>query len=118
MNSEEWPVVSPYRYAALEEDTDHLTTQDIAGQYRWVNHGKEITAEIKSSQSVQFTADGQINGAVTGTWTLEADNQVQITSNNVVYNGVFTHEWEPDSQKTVLTFSALSSSGVAIWGVR
>ncbi|MDN4603515.1 family 43 glycosylhydrolase [Paenibacillus sp. F6_3S_P_1C] len=116
MNSEGWPVVSPYRYAAVEEDTAQLTTQDIAGQYKWVNHGKEITAEIKSSQTVQFTADGQIRGAVTGSWSLEADNQVQITSNNVVYKGVFTHEWEPDSQKTVLTFSALSSSGVAIWG--
>ncbi|MGC5771930.1 family 43 glycosylhydrolase [Paenibacillus pabuli] len=116
MNSEGWPVVAPYRYAALEENTAQLTTQDIAGQYKWVNHGKEITAEIQSSQTVQFTADGQISGAVTGTWSLEADNQVQITSNNVVYKGVFTHEWEPDSQKTVLTFSALSSSGVAIWG--
>ncbi|WP_405156658.1 family 43 glycosylhydrolase [Paenibacillus sp. FSL K6-0108] len=116
MNSEGWPVISPYRYAALEENTAQLTTQDIAGQYNWVNHGKEITAEIKSSQTVQFTADGQISGAVTGTWSLEADNQVQITSNNVVYKGVFTHEWEPDSQKTILTFSALSSSGVAIWG--
>ncbi|SDK11405.1 arabinan endo-1,5-alpha-L-arabinosidase [Paenibacillus sp. OK060] len=116
MNSEGWPVVSPYRYAGLEEDTAALKTQDIAGQYKWVNHGKEITAEIKSSQTVQFTADGQISGAVTGTWSLKEDNQVQITSNNVLYKGVFTHEWEPDSQKTVLTFSALSSSGVAIWG--
>ncbi|UPK46693.1 family 43 glycosylhydrolase [Paenibacillus pabuli] len=116
MNSEGWPVVSPYRYAALEENTAQLTTQDIAGQYNWVNHGKEITADIKSSQTVQFTADGQISGAVTGTWSLEADNHVQITSNNVVYKGVFTHEWEPDSQKTILTFSALSSSGVTIWG--
>ncbi|QLG40950.1 family 43 glycosylhydrolase [Paenibacillus sp. E222] len=116
MNSEGWPVVSPYRYAALEENTAELTTQEVAGQYKWVNHGKEITPEIKSSQTVQFTADGQISGAVTGTWSLEADNQVQITSNNVVYKGVFTHEWEPDSQKAVLTFSALSSSGVAIWG--
>lgn len=116
MNSEGWPVVSPYRYAALEENTAQLTTHEIAGQYKWVNHGKEITAEIKSSQTVQFSADGQISGAVTGTWSLEADNQVQITSNNVVYKGVFTHEWEPDSQKTILTFSALSSSGVAIWG--
>ncbi|SEA44105.1 arabinan endo-1,5-alpha-L-arabinosidase [Paenibacillus sp. ov031] len=116
MNSEGWPVVSPYRYAGLEEDTAALKTQDIAGQYKWVNHGKEITAEIKSSQTVQFTADGQISGAVTGTWSLKEDNQVQITSNNVLYKGVFTHEWEPYSQKTVLTFSALSSSGVAIWG--
>ncbi|WP_440119262.1 family 43 glycosylhydrolase [Paenibacillus sp. QZ-Y1] len=116
MNSEGWPVVSPYRYAALEEDTAQLTTQDIAGQYNWVNHGKEITAEIKQSQTVQFTTDGKISGAVTGTWSLEADNQVQITSNNVVYQGVFTHEWNAESQSTVLTFSALSSSGIAIWG--
>ena len=32
MNADGWPVVSPYRYAATEEDTTQLTTQDIAGQ--------------------------------------------------------------------------------------
>ncbi|CAM4381391.1 family 43 glycosylhydrolase [Paenibacillus xylanexedens] len=116
MNADGWPVVSPYRYAALGEDTTQLTTQEIAGQYQWVNHGKDITADIKPSQTVQFTADGQIHGAVTGTWSLGTDNKVQITSNNVVYKGVYTHEWNSESQSTVLTFSALSSSGVSIWG--
>ncbi|KAA2289541.1 glycoside hydrolase, partial [Clostridioides difficile] len=84
--------------------------------YHWVNHGKDITADIKLSQTVQLTADGQIHGAVAGTWSLGTDNKVQITSNNVVYKGVFTHEWNSESQSTVLTFSALSSSGIAIWG--
>ncbi|MCG7382162.1 LamG-like jellyroll fold domain-containing protein [Paenibacillus sp. ACRRY] len=116
MNSEGWPVVSPYRYAGMESDSVQLTEQSAAGSYKWVNHGKDITAEIKSSQIVQFAANGQVTGAVTGTWSLLEDNKVRITSNNVVYEGVFTQEWDADSQQNVLTFSALSSSGVAVWG--
>lgn len=116
MNSEGWPVVSPYRYAGIESDSVQVTEQSAAGSYKWVNHGKDITAEIKSSQIVQFAADGQVTGAVTGTWSLLEDNKVRITSNNVVYEGVFTQEWDADSQQNVLTFSALSSSGVAVWG--
>lgn len=116
MNSEGWPVVSPYRYAGIESDSVQVTEQTAAGSYKWVNHGKDITAEIKSSQIVQFAADGQVTGAVTGTWSLMEDNKVRITSNNVVYEGVFTQEWDADSQQNVLTFSALSSSGVAVWG--
>ena len=116
MNSEGWPVVSPYRYAGIESDSVQVTEQSAAGSYKWVNHGKDITAEIKSSQIVQFAADGQVTGALTGTWSLLEDNKVRITSNNVVYEGVFTQEWDADSQQNVLTFSALSSSGVAVWG--
>ncbi|GAB1155103.1 hypothetical protein YWY31_11280 [Paenibacillus illinoisensis] len=116
MNSEGWPVVSPYRYAGIESDSVQVTEQSAAGSYKWVNHGKDITAEIKSSQIVQFAADGQVTGAVTGTWSLMEDNKVRITSNNVVYEGVFTQEWDADSQQNVLTLSALSSSGVAVWG--
>ncbi|MGG4480603.1 LamG-like jellyroll fold domain-containing protein [Paenibacillus illinoisensis] len=116
MNSEGWPVVSPYRYAGIESNPVQVTEQSAAGSYKWVNHGKDITAEIKSSQIVQFAANGQVTGAVTGTWSLLEDNKVRITSNNVVYEGVFTQEWDADSQQNVLTFSALSSSGVAVWG--
>lgn len=116
MNSKGWPVVSPYRYAGIESDSVQVTEQSAAGSYKWVNHGKDITAEIKSSQIVQFAADGQVTGALTGTWSLLEDNKVRITSNNVVYEGVFTQEWDADSQQNVLTFSALSSSGVAVWG--
>ncbi|MEK4435656.1 LamG-like jellyroll fold domain-containing protein [Paenibacillus sp. FSL K6-2862] len=116
MNSEGWPVVSPYRYAGMESDSVQVTEQSAAGSYKWVNHGKDITAEIKSSQIVQFAANGQVTGAVTGTWSLLEDNKVQITTNNVVYEGVFTQEWDAESQQNALTFSALSSSGVAVWG--
>ncbi|PAD32452.1 LamG-like jellyroll fold domain-containing protein [Paenibacillus sp. 7523-1] len=116
MNSEGWPVVSPYRYAGMKSDSVQVTEHSAAGSYKWVNHGKDITAEIKSSQIVQFAANGQVTGAVTGTWSLLEDNKVQITTNNVVYEGVFTQEWDAESQQNVLTFSALSSSGVAVWG--
>lgn len=116
MNSQGWPAVSPYRYAGPQEATLSLSNDKIAGQYKWVDHGKEITAAIKTSQNVQLTTDGKITGAVTGTWSLGADNKVTLTTNGQTYEGVFTQEWDAGSEKTVLTFSALSSTGVPVWG--
>ncbi|AWB43047.1 glycoside hydrolase [Paenibacillus sp. CAA11] len=116
MNSEGWPVVDPYRYSADAPELRKLNKQEIAGEYAWVNHGKEITADIKLSQSVQLSKDGKVSGAVSGTWTLVGDKDIRLTAGGSVYYGVFARSWAPEAGAYVLTFSALSSDGVAVWG--
>ncbi|WP_145047540.1 family 43 glycosylhydrolase [Paenibacillus xylanexedens] len=118
MNADGWPTVSPYRYAGLDEASNVIPSHSVAGQYKWINHGKDISSAIKTSQHVVFSPNGQISGAVTGTWSVPDDhrNQINITADGVTYKGVLTYEWEPNLQREILTFSALSSTGVAIWG--
>ncbi len=114
MNQDQWPVVAPYRYAG--ETADKLNRKEVVGEYKYINHGKAISAAINKSQYIRLQQDGTIIGAVSGTWERAGHNGVVITVDGKRYNGVFVRQWEPESQRYVMTFSALSKQGVAIWG--
>ncbi|MNK24930.1 Extracellular endo-alpha-(1-_5)-L-arabinanase 2 precursor [compost metagenome] len=121
MNVNGWPVVAPYRYAG--DASDKMTEKpvnknDIAGEYKFINHGKEITSVIKESVSIVLDKKGGISGDVTGKWKITGGNKAEITIAGVQYSGVFTYQWNPDNQQNVLTFSALSNKGESIWGSR
>lgn len=114
MNSEGWPVVAPHRYAG--ETIGDYTADQTAGAYKFVNHGKDITAEIVESELVQLTEDGKITGAVTGTWSLTGGHEAVLTIGGSTYNGVFLRQWDEGTQSWVMTFTAQSEQGVSVWG--
>ncbi|MBM7603854.1 arabinan endo-1,5-alpha-L-arabinosidase [Metabacillus crassostreae] len=113
-NSNGWPVVSPYQYAG--ESLETVTEADVVGEYKLINHGKDITAEIKKSVLVGLNNDGTVTGEVTGTWELIGDNKVQLQVDGQTYDGVFVRQWDPTTQSYLMTFTTLSSEGIAIWG--
>src|SRR5690606_37375552 len=39
--------------------------EEVTGAFKLINHGKDITAEVKESVVVELTVDGNITGAVT-----------------------------------------------------
>ncbi|HEU5103960.1 MAG TPA: LamG-like jellyroll fold domain-containing protein [Roseiflexaceae bacterium] len=114
MNQDGWPVVAPYRYTG--ETADKIKREDAVGEYKYINHGKAISADITRSQYIRLKQDGTISGAVSGTWERAGHNGVMISVGGTRYNGVFVRLWEPESQSYAMTFSALSQQGVAIWG--
>ncbi|MEK3877356.1 glycoside hydrolase family 43 protein [Paenibacillus sp. FSL M7-0420] len=114
MNEAGWPVVAPHRYGG--EKIGKYTAKDVAGAYKLVNHGKEITAELAESQLVELNTDGTISGAATGTWTLSNDHMAKLTIEGAEYSGVFLREWNEAASSEVMTFTALSAEGVAVWG--
>ncbi|MEK3904276.1 glycoside hydrolase family 43 protein [Paenibacillus sp. FSL R7-0179] len=114
MNEAGWPVVAPHRYGG--EKIGKYTAKEVAGAYKLVNHGKEITAELAESQLVELNADGTVSGAVTGTWALSDDHKAKLTLEGAEYSGVFLREWNEAASSEVMTFTALSAEGVAIWG--
>ncbi|WNS40859.1 LamG-like jellyroll fold domain-containing protein [Paenibacillus sp. MMS20-IR301] len=123
MNEDGWPVVAPHRYAG--ESIGKVTAGSIAGAYQFINHGKDITPEIKQTVRVDLLEDGTIAGAATGTWELKGDYYAELHINEaaagggaetVTYKGVFLRQWDPTRAKTVMTFSAMSGNGVAVWG--
>ena len=81
-----------------------------------MNTGKPISAAITKSQNIRFEQNGRITGAASGTWERAGSNGVVINVDGMRYSGVFVRQWEPESQDYVMTFSALSKQGVAIWG--
>jgi arabinan endo-1,5-alpha-L-arabinosidase len=122
MNQDGWPVVAPKRYSG--ETIAKISESDVAGDYQYINHGKEITKEIKPSVHVKLEAGGTITGTVTGTWELDGDYFAKLTVNEAVgeavvpttYKGVFVRLWDSTTQSYVMSFSVLSGKGIAVWG--
>ncbi|WP_088104074.1 glycoside hydrolase family 43 protein [Halalkalibacter urbisdiaboli] len=114
MNEEGWPVVAPYRYAG--EVLEEISEQDIIGDYKFINHGKDISADIKESTVIQLEQDRTITGEAVGEWKLIDENRVELVIDDVTYDGVFVRQWDESSKRYVLTFTTLSTDGVAVWG--
>lgn len=114
MNDKGWPVVAPYRYTDIQQE--EVKKNEVAGSYKIVNHGKDISAELKTSVIVTLEKNGKISGDVKGSWSLDKDGTATLKADGVTYTGVFTNEWDELAQKNVVTFSVLSDSGVALWG--
>ncbi|HEY5809792.1 MAG TPA: glycoside hydrolase family 43 protein [Povalibacter sp.] len=122
-NEDGWPVMAPLRYVPTSLSTTpvvaEVTSAAVAGAYKYINHGKDITATIKASQSVRLNADGTISGAVAGTWLHKGNNYVAITlSTGEAFNGVLSRQWSSNANAFLVTFSVQSKDGVSIWGTR
>lgn len=114
MNPEGWPVVAPHRYAG--ETAGKYANKEIAGEYNFVNHGKSISAEVKEPVVIQLSEDGSISGNVSGKWKLTGDHSAELTIDGVSYSGIFLRQWDNGTLRNVMTFTALSKDGVAVWG--
>lgn len=119
MNEEGWPVAAPYRYAGEEAKHNHkITPNDAAGEYKLVHHGKDISAAVKESVSIELHKNGKVTGGAAGTWKISGKRDVQLTLDGVGYTGVLAEQWDPDAKRQVMTFTALSADGAAVWGAR
>ncbi|AIQ35460.1 MULTISPECIES: glycoside hydrolase family 43 protein [Paenibacillus] len=114
MNSEGWPVVAPHRYGG--ETIEKYTKEQISGEYKYLNHNKEITADIVQSELIELTKSGKIKGAVKGKWKLIDEHTAELTIDGATYNGVFLREWNEATASNVMTFTAVSKEGISIWG--
>jgi len=123
VNADGWPVVAPYRYVPLGKNAVPLaadvSSKDAEGSYQLINHGKDISATIKTAQNIKLGADGTVSGAVTGTWKHNGANNVLLTlGSSGTFSGVLSRQWNSNANSFVLTFTAQSAEGVSIWGVR
>ncbi|QDH21422.1 LamG-like jellyroll fold domain-containing protein [Saccharibacillus brassicae] len=116
MNKDGWPVVAPYRYGG--ETLDKVKKDGIAGDYRYVNHGKAYSGAIEEPESITLNDDGTVTGALEGKWRKNADNKAKLTLSGEEFDGVFLRQWDPVSQTNVMTFTAVSESGESAWGTR
>ena len=123
INADGWLVVAPFRYAPLSKNATALsaevTAADVAGTYKAINHGKDISAVVKQSQVLTLAAGGAVGGALAGTWTHQGGNKVSIVlSDGTTYNGVLSRQWNTNANAFVVTFTAQSKAGVSLWGAR
>lgn len=114
INADGWPVVSPQRYSGEPDGT--FAEADIPGSYKAVNHGKDISNEVKESVLLELKEDGSISGDWSGTWTLTGDGKCEITLNGTLFKGVFVKQWDAVARQETMSFTALSHNGEAVWG--
>ena len=82
-------VIAPQRYGG--EFIGKYSVDQVSGNYDFVNHGTNISADIKNSVRISLNKDGSISGSVSGSWQLKGDNKITLNIGGVVYNGVCTH---------------------------
>lgn len=114
LNEDGWFVVAPYRYVG--ETIGSYTEEDVIGAYKAINHGKDITADIKQSVNIVLQEDHTVIGDMNGTWELKDDYYLTLTIDGVDYKGVLLKQWDEFGLKNVMTFSVLSEEGISIWG--
>ncbi|MBU8786144.1 MULTISPECIES: glycoside hydrolase family 43 protein [Bacillus] len=114
MNKNGWPVVAPHRYAG--EKLMKVKKSKVIGNYKLVRHGKDISAEIKESEEIRLNRNGKVSGAVSGTWKKTGHNRIELTLDGKRYDGMFLKQWDTRTGRKVMTFSALSREGDAVWG--
>lgn len=124
INKDGWPVVAPHRYAALNTAATELTAvinaDEVAGQYKFINHGKDISASIKHSQLIMLSTAGEVTSAdnsVSGSWHFGAEQTITLNLGDTgLYEGVLSRQWHETPAQFVVTFSAQSVQGVSVWG--
>jgi arabinan endo-1,5-alpha-L-arabinosidase len=122
LNEGGWPVIAPLRYAPLSlanpAQTADISAAQAAGTYKLVNHAKDITAVSKTSVVVTLNADGTVSGGMTGSWMHKGGNKLSVVSGSTTYAGVLSRQWNTNASAFVVSFSALSPGGVALWAIR
>ena len=116
-NEDGWPVITPLPYAW--ETLGEVSPEEVVGNYLSVNHGKDIPADRKQAVEIELHEDGRITGGFTGRWRLKGKCQAELIfedQDQCLYKGFFIRQWDPAAEAWVMTFSALSKEGVALWG--
>jgi arabinan endo-1,5-alpha-L-arabinosidase len=115
VNADDWLVVAPHRYAG--ETIAPTDVGRIVGNYKLINHGKDITAAVKYSTNITLATDGTVSGAATGTWQLTGDYDATLVLGGVTYRGVFVRQWDESRSRWLLAFTAIDpATGTTIWG--
>lgn len=119
VNDDGWLVASPHRYVPIQ-GKNIVDARDLLGDYKFIDHGKDINREAKRSVYVSLNADYSITGEVTGQYRryFAEPNRISIQLDGVAetFEGVLAWQWNEAAQKLVPVFTAVSSKGVSIWG--
>lgn len=117
-NEDGWPVVAPHEYSGDKIAPGGYSTNDIAGNYEFINHGTDTSKTIHSYVNITLSADGKISGGASGTWTQNEDTAAaDFVIGGQKYSGFFIAE-KNESGKKVMTFTAVGKNNQTVWGTK
>lgn len=140
-----WAVVLPFEYQGETIENKGYTTEEICGEYEFINHGTisngctdwaDVNNIIAPTQMITLNADGTITGLkvyesikentavssreVSGIWQVkDGTAYVSFVIGGVTYEGVLCIQKDESAEKTEkLVFSAMGNNNECIWGVK
>ena len=128
-NKNGWLVAAPFEYTGEQvKSADIATTQQIAkdqiaGKYKLLIHNYKLdhTKKVASKPvEIELTADGNISGAQTGTWSIEeGTSYIHLKIGTKHYYGVMVEQTLEPTDTKVPAFTALdATTGVTAWGYK
>ncbi len=63
MNADGWLVVAPYRYTG--ESLEKVDRQELIGEYKFINHGKETNPAIERAKYIKLEKNNTVSGDAT-----------------------------------------------------
>lgn len=125
MNADGWPVVAPHRWAPCDDggpphSAGTVRRSQIPGDYYLVNHGKDISAELKTSTFARLLPNGRITGEVSGHWYYRGQGRVNLSfdGDSSLYVGMTSRQWSEFAEDSAVTLTATSDEGVSVWGTQ
>lgn len=128
-NKNGWLVAAPFEYTGEQvKSADIATTQQIAkdqiaGKYKLLIHTYKLDHTKKATNKpveIELTADGNISGAQTGTWSIEeGTSYIHLKIGTKHYYGVMVEQTLEPTDTKVPAFTALdATTGVTAWGYK
>ena len=131
-----WLVAAPYEYTGTKAADTKYDAKNVAGDYEFVIHDqrtsfkgpKKVTDKtstvyrgVNKPINITLKEDGTVTGDQTGTWeAVEGANQMTLKltgdEGEVTYSGAFDKLPRDKDRKAVMTFSALGTNNLCIWG--
>lgn len=119
LTNDGWFVVAPYRYDGAAQR--HFLPTHVSGTWKVINHGQDINYTPNISQTIALEDGGTVNVRrsryKTGSWELDADGiSFTITLDDIKYCGRLLRSYTTCFDRWVMSFTATSADGVALWG--
>lgn len=127
VNEYGFPVVLPYEYDGETVNEKGYSTEEIVGEYTFINHGNTTTysSDIKdvyvnTESVISLNEDGTITGGLKGKWFMEEGSpNVTIVIMNVPYKGVFCYQSDETAERNRrFVFAAAGTNNSTIWGIK
>lgn len=119
-----WPLVSPQRYAAEEEE--EVLESEISGTWEYIYFDynivpgfaeTQISPDFQISEEITIDTEGTINGDTNSSWTYE-NSRLTLNWSDGRVDKVFVErgrDWENEVESTIL-FTGLDQEYTSIWG--
>lgn len=123
LNEAGWLMASPFQINNLKEKEElketGYSTSKLLGTYYVINHGNEITADIRKAQAISLEKENEVFGIGGGYWEKIDDMPyANITLEDQTYQGIFIKQKDEGGHDVIVFTGICEENNQAIWAVK